>query len=69
MKTTVGLAAIVAVLALTVPTTWSQKDRPIGPDRKGELPVSCKPAVQRLRSGVRSCTPSGYLESAKAFRP
>ena len=69
MKTTVGLAAIVAVLALTVPTTWSQQG--IDPsDRIGKVsfPVSCKPAVQKaFDQAVAILHSFWYLESAKAF--
>ncbi len=69
MKTTVGLAAMVAVLALTVPSTWSQQG--IDPsDRIGKVsfPVSCKPAVQKaFDQAVAILHSFWYLESAKAF--
>src|SRR6266702_978998 len=70
MKRTAGaLVAIVAVLALTVPTTWSQQG--IDPsDRIGKVssPVSCKPAVQKaFDQAVAVLHSFWYLESAKAF--
>ncbi len=70
MKKIAGaLVAIVAVLALTVPTTWSQQG--IDPsDRIGKVsfPVSCKPAVQKaFDQAVAVLHSFWYLESAKAF--
>src|SRR5882724_437379 len=70
MKKIAGaLVAIVAVLALTVPTTWSQQV--IDPsDRIGKVsfPVSCKPAVQKaFDQAVAILHSFWYLESAKAF--
>ena len=65
MKTTVGLVAIVAILALTVPMTWSQQG--IDPlDRIGEVsfPISCKPAVQKpFDQAVAILHSFWYLES------
>src|SRR5881396_1055815 len=64
-----ALVAIVAVLALTVPTTWSQQG--IDPsDRIGKVsfPVSCKPAVQKaFDQAVAVLHSFWYLESLKAF--